>query len=153
MTRSNTRFDRVLPWAAFLHDLLMAGLAFVLAMYLRVGDEAFGTYRGPMLSGLPIFMVSAAVSFRLQMTDRAEARIHGSSADEMLFHAAGQIDAILDVAGTCIAIDLLDIGEIRMSAFPIGHGTSRGFPNPGPVALDLMRGCPLRTCAAFLPRD
>jgi O-antigen biosynthesis protein WbqV len=65
MTRPNTRFDRVLPWAAFLHDLLMAGLAFVLAMYLRVGDEAFGVYRGPMLQGLPIFMVSAAVSFRL----------------------------------------------------------------------------------------
>jgi FlaA1/EpsC-like NDP-sugar epimerase len=68
MTRArapNTRFDRVLPWAAFLHDLLMAGLAFVLAMYLRVGDEAFGVYRGPMLSGLPIFMASAAVSFRL----------------------------------------------------------------------------------------
>jgi O-antigen biosynthesis protein WbqV len=65
MTRPNTRFDRVLPWAAFLHDLLMAGLAFVLAMYLRVGSEAFGTYRGPMLQGLPIFMASAAISFRL----------------------------------------------------------------------------------------
>jgi FlaA1/EpsC-like NDP-sugar epimerase len=65
MTRSNTRFDRVLPWAAFLHDVVMAGLAFILAMYLRVGSEAFGAYRGPMLQGLPIFMASAAVSFRL----------------------------------------------------------------------------------------
>src|SRR5271156_1797885 len=65
MTRPNTRFDRVLPWAAFLHDVVMAGLAFILAMYLRVGSEAFGAYRGPMLQGLPIFMASAAVSFRL----------------------------------------------------------------------------------------
>ncbi|HEX4505981.1 MAG TPA: nucleoside-diphosphate sugar epimerase/dehydratase [Alphaproteobacteria bacterium] len=65
MTRANTRFDRALPWAAFLHDVVMAGLAFILAMYLRVGSEAFGVYRGPMLQGLPIFMVSAAVAFRL----------------------------------------------------------------------------------------
>ncbi len=65
MTRANTRFDRALPWAAFLHDVVMAGLAFILAMYLRVGSEAFGAYRGPMLQGLPLFMASAAVAFRL----------------------------------------------------------------------------------------
>jgi len=65
MTRANTRFDRALPWAAFLHDVVMAGLAFILAMYLRVGSEAFGIYRGPMLQGLPIFMLSAAIAFRL----------------------------------------------------------------------------------------
>src|ERR1700759_4677255 len=64
MTRDN-RFDRALPWAAFLHDVLMAGLAFILAMYLRVGSEAFGPYRRPMLQGLPISMGSAARSFRL----------------------------------------------------------------------------------------
>ena len=59
------RLDRLLPWAAFLHDTLMAGLAFILAMYLRVGDEAFGAYRGPLMDGLPIFMASGAISFRL----------------------------------------------------------------------------------------
>ncbi|HTJ64260.1 MAG TPA: nucleoside-diphosphate sugar epimerase/dehydratase [Alphaproteobacteria bacterium] len=59
------RFDRFLPGAAFLHDTLMAGLAFILAMYLRVGDEAFTTYREPLLTGLPLFMAASAVSFRL----------------------------------------------------------------------------------------
>src|ERR1700743_2643227 len=65
MTRANTRFDRALPWAAFLHDVVMAGLAFILAMYLRVGSEAVGGYRMLMLQGLPLFMASAAVAFRL----------------------------------------------------------------------------------------
>src|ERR1700750_585289 len=65
MTRANTRLDRALPWAAFLHDVVMAGLAFILSMYLRVGSEAFDAYRGPMLQGLPIFMLSAAVAFRV----------------------------------------------------------------------------------------
>ena len=59
------RLDRSLPWVAFLHDVVMAGLAFVLAMYLRVGGAAFDVYRGPLESGLPIFMLSAAISFRL----------------------------------------------------------------------------------------
>jgi uncharacterized protein (DUF111 family) len=94
-------------------------------------------------SGLSLLQIERASAIYRRLAE-AEARVHGSSADEMLFHAVGQIDAILDVAGTCVAIDLLDIGEIRMSAFPIGHGTSVGHPNPGPVALDLMRGCPLR---------
>jgi len=60
-----SRFDRFLPWAAFLHDTLMAALAFILAMYLRVGSEAFTTYRAPLLTGLPFFVAAAAVSFRL----------------------------------------------------------------------------------------
>jgi O-antigen biosynthesis protein WbqV len=65
MQRFTSRFDRLLPWGAFLHDVLMAGLAFVLAMYLRVGREAFGAYRPALVSGIVIFMFSAAVSFRL----------------------------------------------------------------------------------------
>jgi O-antigen biosynthesis protein WbqV len=56
--------DRLLPWLAFAHDTVMAGAAFVLAMYLRVGDEAFTTYREPLKSGLPIFIISSALSFR-----------------------------------------------------------------------------------------
>jgi O-antigen biosynthesis protein WbqV len=43
----------------------MAALAFILALYLRVGGAAFDIYRGPLESGLPIFVLSAAVSFRL----------------------------------------------------------------------------------------
>ena len=65
MQRRVSRFDRLLPWVAFTHDIVMAGIAFVLAMVLRVGGEAFTVYRAPLLSGLPIFMLSAAVSFRL----------------------------------------------------------------------------------------
>ena len=78
----------------------------------------------------------------------AEARVHGHSVDDVYFHEVGQIDAILDVAGTCIALDLLGIDEVRCSPFPMGHGLARMthgvYPNPGPAALDLMRGFPMR---------
>ncbi len=65
MQRIVARLDRLLPWVAFAHDVVMAGLAFGLAMYLRVGGEVLTTYRQPLLTGLPIFVASAAVSFRL----------------------------------------------------------------------------------------
>lgn len=78
----------------------------------------------------------------------AEAHVHGQNPDEMIFHDVGQIDAILDVAGTCVALDLLGIGEVRCSPFPTGHGTTRYggkiYANPGPASLELMRGFSLR---------
>lgn len=48
---------------SFLHDLAMTALAFVLALYLRVGDAAFGYYWPPLLTGLPIVLAIAAVSY------------------------------------------------------------------------------------------
>ena len=63
--RFTARLDRLLPWLAFVHDAVMAALAFILAMYLRVGSEAFGAYRGPLESGLPIFVLSAVIAFRV----------------------------------------------------------------------------------------
>ncbi len=50
---------------AFLHDTVMAGLAFLAAMYLRVGGDAFTTYRAALEAGLPIFMATAAASFQI----------------------------------------------------------------------------------------
>ena len=49
---------------AFLHDILMAGLCLGLAMYMRVGDLAFGFYASVVLYGTPVFMLIAAISFR-----------------------------------------------------------------------------------------
>ena len=50
---------------AYCHDVVMTGLAFVLAFYLRVGNEAFGIYREGLLNGLPVFVLAAAFSYRV----------------------------------------------------------------------------------------
>jgi hypothetical protein len=98
-------------------------------------------------SGLTPRQIERASAIYRRLAD-AEARVHGQAVDEMLFHDVGQIDAILDVAGTCIALDLLGIDEVRCSPFPTGHGVTRTahgtFVNPGPASLDLMRGFALR---------
>jgi uncharacterized protein (TIGR00299 family) protein len=78
----------------------------------------------------------------------AEAHTHGTTADAIRFHEIGQIDAILDVAATCIALDLLQIDELRCSPFPIGHGSIRMehglYPNPAPAVAHLLIGWPTR---------
>lgn len=49
---------------AYLHDLVMTAVSFVLAFYLRVGDEAFTIYLDVLYLGTPIMVVLAAAAFR-----------------------------------------------------------------------------------------
>jgi O-antigen biosynthesis protein WbqV len=49
----------------YLHDLGMTGAAFVVALYLRVGDLAFTQYRDALAHGTLLLVVVAAVVFRL----------------------------------------------------------------------------------------
>jgi uncharacterized protein (TIGR00299 family) protein len=77
----------------------------------------------------------------------AEARVHGTTVDAIHFHEVGQIDAVLDVAGVCVALELLGIERVACSAFPIGRGSismhhGTHYPNPPPATADLMRGAP-----------
>jgi uncharacterized protein (TIGR00299 family) protein len=78
----------------------------------------------------------------------AEAHTHGTTPDAIRFHEIGQIDAILDVAATCVALELLEIDELRCSPFPIGHGSigmEHGlYPNPPPATAHLLIGWPTR---------
>ena len=74
----------------------------------------------------------------------AEAHVHGTTVDEVHFHEVGAVDSLVDIVGTCIALDQLDIDSIRVSTLP----WSRGFvhcahgilPLPAPATLMLLRG-------------
>ncbi|TAM72855.1 nickel pincer cofactor biosynthesis protein LarC [bacterium] len=78
----------------------------------------------------------------------AEARVHGTTAEAIHFHEVGQIDAIVDVAMTCIALEHLNVDRLYCSDAPVGNGEitmAHGrYPNPPPATLDLLRGVPLR---------
>lgn len=71
----------------------------------------------------------------------AGARVDGADPETAIFHAVGQLDAILDVAGTCVALDLLEIEELTCSAFPRGG-------DPDRASLELLRDWPLRAVDA-----
>jgi uncharacterized protein (TIGR00299 family) protein len=71
-----------------------------------------------------------------------EGAIHGVPADEVEFHEVGALDAIVDVVGSCAALEALGIDEVRCSPIAVGLGTFHAahgvLPNPGPATLGLL---------------
>ncbi len=75
----------------------------------------------------------------------AEARVHGSSIDEVAFHQVGQADAIIDVVGTLLALRELNVERVTCSALPLaGEGSARSghgpVPLPAPATLEILSG-------------
>jgi len=77
----------------------------------------------------------------------AEARVHGTSVEEVHFHEVGAVDAIVDVTGACIGLDLLGVDAVHCSALPVGGGFVTGahgrMPIPGPGTAELLKGFPV----------
>ena len=80
---------------------------------------------------------------------KAEGAVHGVPAEQVHFHEVGAIDAIVDIVGTCLGLDWLDLDLVYCSALPTGGGTIRAahgrLPVPVPAVLKLyeMRQVPI----------
>ncbi|MBD5656939.1 MAG: LarC family nickel insertion protein, partial [Candidatus Eremiobacteraeota bacterium] len=76
----------------------------------------------------------------------AEAKMHGTTVENIHFHEVGATDAILDVAGTIVALDALGVERVACGPFPVGRGTidmEHGrYPNPPPTTAELLRDAP-----------
>jgi uncharacterized protein (TIGR00299 family) protein len=76
----------------------------------------------------------------------AEARVHSCSVDEIHFHEVGAVDAIVDIVGAVIGLEVLGVAEIRASKLHLGSGfvdCAHGrLPVPPPAVTELVKGIP-----------
>lgn len=89
----------------------------------------------------------------------AEARVHGTTPEEIEFHEVGSLDAIVDIAGAVAGMRLLGVERLYSSPLPAGGGTARSMhgalPVPAPAVLELMAmsGAPLASSAGDRPME
>jgi uncharacterized protein (TIGR00299 family) protein len=76
-----------------------------------------------------------------------EGRLHRRPTASVHFHEVGGIDAIVDIVGTCAALETLGVDEVSASTVRVGTGmvrTSHGLlPNPAPAVVDLLKDAPV----------
>jgi uncharacterized protein (TIGR00299 family) protein len=72
---------------------------------------------------------------------QAEGAVHGIPPEQVHFHEVGATDAIVDIVGTCLGLDWLQVDQVYCSALPTGGGTvwaAHGrIPIPAPAVLKL----------------
>ena len=72
----------------------------------------------------------------------AEGRLHRRPPEQVHFHEVGGLDAIVDVVGTCAALEVLDVDEVHASTVATGTGMVRSahglLPNPAPAVVELF---------------
>lgn len=77
----------------------------------------------------------------------AEGKIHGIPIEEVHFHEVGAVDSIIDIVGTAILINQLQVTAIKSSSLPVGTGKIRidhgVYPVPAPATLEILKGVPI----------
>lgn len=81
----------------------------------------------------------------------AEAKVHGSTLEQIHFHEVGSLDALADITGCALLLSMLAPDEILCSPIHVGSGFVRCahgvLPVPAPATAELLKGIPFYTGA------
>jgi hypothetical protein len=136
-------------WSLETHSVLRAGLT---ATHVDVRTQESGVVRTH--SHIVGLITEARLAERVRhralgafaALAEAEGRLHGRPPGQVHLHEVGGVDAIIDIVGTCVALELLGVDQIHSSAVAQGHGRVRSahghLPVPTPAVVELLRGAP-----------
>jgi len=136
-------------WSLDVEAVLRGGIAATRAVVHAPDDGVVRTYAH--ISGLvDEARLPPRVRDRAQATFTAlaevEGRLHRRPTEQVHFHEVGGVDAIVDVVGTCAALEVLDVSTVCASPVATGMGMVRAahgaLSNPAPAVLELLRGAP-----------
>ncbi len=77
----------------------------------------------------------------------AEAKAHGVPVSQVHFHEVGQLDAVADIIGVCLLMELISPGRVLSSPVSVGTGRVRTLhgvlPVPAPATANILCGMPM----------
>jgi uncharacterized protein (TIGR00299 family) protein len=137
-------------WSLAVEPVLRGGLA-ATRVDVRVEDDAHARTAGDILALVERADLPDRVRERSLATFRhlaeVEARLHATSVDEVHLHEVGGHDAVIDVVGTCAALELLAVDTVVCGPIATGTGTARSahgtIPVPAPAVVELLHGAPV----------
>jgi hypothetical protein len=86
----------------------------------------------------------------LKVFDRlaeVEGKLHNVPPSEIHFHEVGAVDAVLDIVGTCVGLEMLEISDLICSPLNVGSGhvnaAHGSLPVPAPATAELLKDVPV----------
>ena len=82
---------------------------------------------------------------------KAEAKVHGTSVEDVAFHEVGAVDSIVDIVAAAICLDSLAPDRVLCSSVELGGGFVKCqhglIPVPAPAVVELLVGVPVKSGA------
>lgn len=107
------------------------------------------------MTDIRAFIEKAPVSDRVrenalgvyQIIAEAEAAVHGTTPEQVHFHEVGTLDALADILGCCILMEMIAPDRIVCSPVHVGSGQVRCahgiLPVPAPATAYILQGVPI----------